>query len=958
MKKILASLPLLCAIFAHTAAHAQNWTWNGAVSSNWSDMGNWTNTASQSNPTLNAFTNTPLQTLRLVAGPNLPSNQDIDGVSIQSLQYDLPGISPRLVIGGKPFTINQNIFQATMDNPGGIETVISNNITFNAPGAGWTVWHALHFHGTLSENAPLNIYKNGNGGIHFHKPLLVSGGLSNAQGPYHFYGMKTTGVAPQTPNPAYFTGSGGFVFNPPPNGPEYIYDFPLEKGVRSPFAATVAAGVEVLINAPVDSNGVNGVTYAGDGILELAAATNGFTGHLSNDGYYLFIVKGGLAPGATNAPAIGPNTGTQQAALHSSTYGAIEFDGVDVMDRTLGVYGNADRQFDGTFRNQNPDRESRFNGEVIGTGTIANGVRVFGGVGDIRHTGDITGRQGGTGFAKAGTGTLTLAGTRTSQTPTTVGCGTLVLDYSATNSNKLAERFDLNLAGTLDLRGNAFNHTVQTIRDLNLFHGGLVGHARVFVAGRGGNSAALRFSNMVFTTDYLDVTTLDFAPGKTGFILASNTVNNAHLGTLAPRTTFNGETFARVAAAQDPDGYRKIEGLPDAAYSNTLIGVSSASFVDLPAGPTVHSAYAQAAALRFNSPGAATLTLNAHLLLSGESPNNYQKGAILVTTNVGPHTVSINGPMPVNDANNNGMIYIHQYNTEPLVVNAQLFRNQGAFLVKTGPGELVVTHTNNTFRGLYVWEGVLTSAAIDNFTKPSPVGSGHESGTFYPIWLGNATLRYAGVKPEGHSSNRNITLRGNGILDASGEGPLRFTHPTPVAPEGNQHNKLLTLGGSGEGVIEGRLDLRGGRLRKRGGGTWTLEDTSHSAAVWGCDVLEGRLVLDGSFGRDVRVFTNGTLSGSGKVNRDLRVHDGGTLDLNPAAVLNVGMNCHIAEGAKLILPKNLPGGEFVPVLKIGGRFVGKFKNPPHYAYLEYAYENGKGELRAKFRPTGTLLMVR
>jgi len=118
MKKMMARLAFLtCAALAQTAAYAQShtWTWNGAVSSNWSDMENWTNAALQANPALSMLIQPPFQTLRLVAAPNLPSNQDIDGLSIQSLEYDLPGISPRLVVGGKPFTINQRINQISWD---------------------------------------------------------------------------------------------------------------------------------------------------------------------------------------------------------------------------------------------------------------------------------------------------------------------------------------------------------------------------------------------------------------------------------------------------------------------------------------------------------------------------------------------------------------------------------------------------------------------------------------------------------------------------------------------------------------------------------------------------------------------------------------------------------------------------------------------------------------------------
>jgi len=206
-------------------------------------------------------------------------------------------------------------------------------------------------------------------------------------------------------------------------------------------------------------------------------------------------------------------------------------------------------------------------------------------------------------------------------------------------------------------------------------------------------------------------------------------------------------------------------------------------------------------------------------------------------------------------------------------------------------------------------------------------------------------------------------VRGYGVIEASGTGPLVFTHTDPVqlssVVNGNAGlNQLLTLSGTTEGVFEGSLnELRGGRLRKRGSGTWTLNGES-SKIIWGADVMEGRLVVNGSLGRDVTVYAGATLAGTGKIHRDLYVNDGGILDLipsdDPDEVFEVGGRLHIAEGAVLKLPRKLPA-VWTRVLKVGDYFTGAFTPPPN-AYWEF--DETEKTFRVKLRPTGSLLMVR
>jgi len=115
-------------------------------------------------------------------------------------------------------------------------------------------------------------------------------------------------------------------------------------------------------------------------------------------------------------------------------------------------------------------------------------------------------------------------------------------------------------------------------------------------------------------------------------------------------------------------------------------------------------------------------------------------------------------------------------------------------------------------------------------------------------------------------------------------------------------------------------------------------------------------VLDGTLGRDVTVYTNGTLKGVGLVQRHLIVKKDGVIEADPDApeLLKVGKNLVLEDGAQLALPKKL-SMDWKPVLEVRGKIIGEFERPNH-AYVDYDHANGLVSVR--FRPTGTLLLIR
>ena len=943
MKKILTAIPLLCALLAQHSAHAQDWTWTGAVSPNWGDMGNWTNTSNNTFPADAAALSN--RNVRITGAGFLPANQNIPNLFLNGLEI-APSTTEDTHISGEPFAISWFNYQAESQRL----VVISNDIAFAANySASMNIRANTHFYGTLSEFGGSRYYNHHNtagpGNVHFRGPVLFSGGINNSQGSINYYGVETAGavLGAGTNRPAFFTG-GTHAFRRPSGMDVYEYDITPEKGASTGFTADVESGATVVFNAPVAGGG--NLSKNGGGILELNAATNTFTGAIA-PGNGLLIVRGGLARG---------NNVTNPNADNS-----IDLDGVDMLGRNMGFWNQGGQNSDGIYRNQNPDKPSRIDGNISNMGN-GNGNK-FGGVGTLIFSGDITSGGSGISFQKTGPGTLVMTGSTVYPGGAGIFGGTLVFDYSVTNVAKLAEYQSMRLVGNLVLRGNGDDDTSFTSGTLNFGEGNddRGRRVRISLAGTNDNAVTFRFRFPNNSWELLQGrSAVDFAPGNDGFFYATNWVNYASNMTptaLPPRFTYDGASFARVSETiMDADHYHAIIPLDVLDYQNDLATAPVRTFVDV-AGDVVYtrSPY-DIGAIRFNAP--ASLTLNNHLNITGENGagNNGYLGAILVTPGAGFNDIEINGNFNLCHNGENGALTIHQYNTNAaLVINTRVNNNTSTRLVKTGPGELVLNHTNSTFSGLYVYEGTVTFPAIANVGVNSPVGRGINDGNF-SFLLGDATLCYKGTDPEGHSTDRAIRLRGFGILDASGTGPLTFMRENLIDEPYTGKNQLLTLSGArgGRGVIKGSLNgLNGGRLRKRGEGEWTLTSSSTNSIIWGAEIFDGTLIVNGSLGRDVTVHAGGTLAGTGRIQRNLIIKDGGILSLDPDAPMTVGKNLILAEGAVLKLPKNLPN-YFIPLLYVEGKIMDEFANPPPHAFVKY--ENGV--LSAKFRPVGTLFLIK
>jgi len=954
----------------------QTWMWTGEASPYWNNIGNWTNTATGYPQDIGELSG---RHIWLVQGnPHKPLHQDIPNLHVNQLRtgaFD----DGTLVVDGLPFAVLGNYGTLALN-----DVAFSNAIAFSATGGAYDYSHnsTVRFYGPLSEfngrKTHTTTWAN-SGRTHYCGPVAWSGGFSPVYDQIYFYGMETTGAAATPFNAAYFNsingnGNARMFFMPPPNAGAagYEYEFPPEKGVTTPVQFHIAAGVAVVFNAPVaGGGGGSGFYREGAGILELNAAAHTFAGTINADNSPtgLFLFKGTPGPGGR------------------VDRGIVDLDGTDMPGRGIeGSWSGGGHNDDGLVRNQNPDRPSLVSGNLA----FAYHSRTFGGLGDIIFTGvnNNTSTDYGNHFTKAGVGTLTLAGeTSDTNRATTVLGGTLALDYAANPNRKLgADPANgvyraMTLRGGLDMLGSAAQNTVETAAALAT--GGdnandtTTSHAAVRVRARGreGKTATFRFASL----NAMAMSTLDFAASDNGAIRSSAADNLAHTGALTTRVTFNGASFARVSKTDvDADGYRLIEAFPDAAYSNNFIQGANTSlspdrheFVDVRGNLSVAQGSSDieiAAAIRFNDPAApASLAIGNFLRLIGDNANNDgYNGAILVTTNTGPHASRVTGGV-ICDNCRNGSLYIHQYNTRaPLVIESQINAyasvNENASVTKAGPGEVILENTASAFGMLRVLEGAVTfreinDCVVNSAASASPLGLGFNNGGVRPILLGNATLRYAGTTPAGHATNRQIHLRGKGVLDASGAGKITYTNPNFVLAVNTAGiNHFLTLDGEAGGVgeIQGRVNLNGGRLRKRGPGEWVFAASSTNSWTWGTDVLDGTLTLDGFMGRDVTVKTGGTIAGSGHVQRHLFVEDGATLRLDPAkGPLTIGKHLSLALGAKIQLSRKIPS-VWTPILVVGGEIKGEIPEKQDNAYFKVE----GGTVYTRFRPRGTLMILR
>ncbi len=352
---------------------------------------------------------------------------------------------------------------------------------------------------------------------------------------------------------------------------------------------------------------------------------------------------------------------------------------------------------------------------------------------------DISDGSAASGFTKSGNGTLTLKGANSFTGLTTINAGGLVLDFTASNTNKLSPTAGLTMPGSrLTLIGNDAAGSSQTVTGLTL----TAGASRIILEHGAGQTVTLTLGDITRAT-LSGAVDFAFTPGS-GIIQTSATHEGSILGGWA---TVNGSQFARIEAGQ-------IVGFASTAKDDISTWAAgddvtdSAGYFGALGGPlTINS-------LRIGT--ASTVDLGGSLL-------TVASGGIIISPDVGAGAASITGGFLTGTGGTGLELFVHQHNTAaPFEIAAQLAGT--GTLAKSGAGVLELSGFN-THRGItYISEGTLSVTGEHGIGKYSQVAFKNSildlnNGTVWTGGLGNMT---------GASASNGTTQLGGQVLIGSG----------------------------------------------------------------------------------------------------------------------------------------------------------------------------------------------
>lgn len=347
------------------------------------------------------------------------------------------------------------------------------------------------------------------------------------------------------------------------------------------------------------------------------------------------------------------------------------------------------------------ERSSLRNGIVNGTGTLT----VVGG--DIElYEGAIHANLASTGsstFDKFGPGTVTLTGDNSglaSTGATIVNDGTLVLDYTTSNTPKIRAASQLNMiGGNLEIIGNASAATSQSVGS---FTQGSGGSNYIKVSGSGGQDAALILGNITRANLAQDGTVRFTLPSGTQTATngITTTSPNSTFGLLGTGTTSSADSA--YATVDDGNGlwFATASGGNIVALVSTVkndvstwapgdhITDDTTGFSGIIDGKNIHS-------LRYDALAGSDLEIEpGGALLIGS-------GGVLLTGNTGGTPSMIGGTL----ASGATELVITQASAQTFLIGSDIRINHA--VTKSGSGTLQLTG-NNTYTGYTeIQEGTL-----------------------------------------------------------------------------------------------------------------------------------------------------------------------------------------------------------------------------------------------------------
>lgn len=897
-------------------AGAATYQWTGAVDSNWSSAGNWTNGAA---PTANTGTDD----VWLEPGsPNPPSNQDIVGLYINTLTFNTN--TTGFILNGSDIKLKKIVVDddktTYTTNTVNCGIIIAANNSWNwVQSSSTRCW--LRVNGRVSESGVSAYIPNLNYGyLMLAGSNTFSGGLPSWSGTVKVFEDRNLGAIPGSYVSNFFGGTLYSYVRFGSTGGISRVSVHANRGLLGGDILAAEPNVTVTLNAPLA--GSSGITFggarmnvAGSGTIQLAGNTTNFAGDIT-------VSSGVLSLLHSNA------LGTAAGKVTLSGGTTLELNGYNLI-RTLVLAGDGSYAgFDssGMYRNSNLTQPSTLSGTI----NASLNTTPFGGRGDITVTGPITNSAA---VKKTGAGTLTLKGANTNFTGAfTSYLGGLTLDFTADNASKIGTNALLTLQQTtLRLIGNASAATMQTCGTIKVT-GNDCGASALRLEAAAGQPLTLAAQGIVADNDSGKRYALDIVPVDNAGGVVKLTTTNADGMVSGGGVTWNQSTWAKVVSGV-------VTGMADAEYSPAF--GTTLTNVDLPAGQTTISSTTNALTLRFNQSAGSTLTVNMPLKM-GDGTTTH---GILVTPKSGPVTINSANNSYIEPYVNKGLV-IHQYSTNSLTFNLGIYAGGGVSIMKCGPGEMILPLTNNAV-AVYLVGGTLTVSNLTNVGTNSPIGK------YSPFYLGNATLKYAGPAA---AHNRVFQMNAPATIDASGTGLLEFTASTNATVHSSAGNEnYLTLSGSGSGQMDGVLDMHLGGVIKAGAGTWTICGTQYYTGD--TIVSNGTLRLSNNcvLARSVRVVSGGTLAGSARIQEDLvmsgtrRVEIRGDSDYDTLAVgydATLGGTLEISEVAGYRMPANLN----INVISAGGTLSGSFSEVTGGSFQVKTSPDGKQLLLSKRYP--------
>lgn len=417
--------------------------------------------------------------------------------------------------------------------------------------------------------------------------------------------------------------------------------------------------------------------------------------------------------------------------------------------------------------------------------SITNGgfLLTVGGAGNTNLNGILSGAGG---LTKTGTGTLTLSGANTYTGATSVSGGTLNLDYSTSDTSKIAGVLTFG-GGTINLSGGTHAEAVTSTT---------IAQGASYVTRSSGTAV---LTQGVLTRNAGG--TVDYASGA-----ASTTTANVN-GIVGPWATVGRADWATGTASIT--GYSGYTALPTGGGGSTTTNY-------LLSGSLTRTADFALNTLKLDATGAGqSLTLN-----SGVDMQFGQTVGGLLATGSNAYSIGVTGTSGRIRSNTNGQVLelvVHQYNTGGLTL-APIITDRGGSgitsLTKAGTQTLTLTGTNTYTGATTLADGIVSVSTINNGGTAGNLGAATNAAA--NLVFNGGTLRYTGANA---TTDRNFTITASktATFDVTTNN-LTLSGASPASTGGLTKTGAGTLTLTGNNLYTGATTISAGKLALSGAG--------------------------------------------------------------------------------------------------------------------------------------------